>query len=105
MKQRNPEVCKELERLKGLAQQGDVKLVCWCGTVCHAEVIKDAIERTLGSGFSFWAEGAIAIGDLVQVEGKTMTHAARVTDVGGKYVQVDGETIAGWVKVKQIAAT
>ncbi|GAB4370915.1 MAG: hypothetical protein Kow00121_12020 [Elainellaceae cyanobacterium] len=104
MKQRNPEVCKNLERLKGLAQQGDVKLVCWCGTVCHAEVIKDAIERAFESRFSFWSEGAIAVGNLLQVAGETTTHTARVTGMDGEYIQ-EGETIAEWVKIKQIAAT
>ncbi|GAB4378453.1 MAG: hypothetical protein Kow00121_30290 [Elainellaceae cyanobacterium] len=102
VKQRNPGGCKELERLKGLAQRGDLKLVCWCGTVCHAEVIKDAIERAIESSFSFWSEGAIAVGDLVEVEGKTMAHTARVMEMEGEYIQVDGETIAGWVKIKQL---
>lgn len=38
-------VYSELMRLKSLAEQGDLTLVCWCVPErCHAEVVKAAIE-------------------------------------------------------------
>jgi len=38
-------VDSELMRLKSLAEQGDLTLVCWCAPdPCHAEIVKAAIE-------------------------------------------------------------
>lgn len=38
----------EYERLKALARQGDLTLVCWCHPEdCHARIIKERIEREL----------------------------------------------------------
>lgn len=39
------DVYEELVRLKNLAAQGDLALVCWCAPLaCHADIIKAAIE-------------------------------------------------------------
>ena len=39
------DVYSELMRLKILAEQGDLTLVCWCAPeACHAEVVRAAIE-------------------------------------------------------------
>lgn len=39
-------IIQELMRLKGLAQQGDLTLLCWCkpGYPCHAHVIAEILE-------------------------------------------------------------
>lgn len=43
---RDPGIIKELKRLKALAQQGDLTLLCWCkkGYPCHAHVIAEILE-------------------------------------------------------------
>ena len=39
------DVYDEVMRLKSIAEQGDLTLVCWCAPeACHAEVIKAAIK-------------------------------------------------------------
>ena len=42
----DPGIIKELTRLKALAQQGDMTLLCWCkkGYPCHAHVIAEILE-------------------------------------------------------------
>lgn len=47
----NPVVCGELMRLKGIALERELKLVCWCSPLpCHAEVIKDCLEWMIDKG-------------------------------------------------------
>lgn len=102
VRDRNPEVCQELERLKRKVERGeDLRLVCWCGTVCHAEVIREAIQGAIERKFSFWSNVPIEVGDWVVVD---QVHQAQVTAVTERYLQVDGETIVGWVNVKRVTA-
>lgn len=43
----------ELHRLTELARSGDLHLYCWCFPLpCHADVIKEEIERRLQGGAS-----------------------------------------------------
>lgn len=46
---------EELRRLVGLAQCGDLRLICWCkqpgaNVACHGDVIRDAVEWLLAQG-------------------------------------------------------
>ncbi len=44
VRQRDPAVCGELDRLYKLARAGEVCLVCWCHPLpCHAEVIRQTL--------------------------------------------------------------
>ena len=39
---------REIERLTELARRGDLVLLCWCAPLpCHADVIKELIERAV----------------------------------------------------------
>lgn len=41
-KSKEPAIAKELSKLKQLAKQGSLELVCWCAPLaCHADVIKE----------------------------------------------------------------
>lgn len=45
IKLQDPVVLGELQRLKAIADNGDLVLVCWCAPLpCHADVIKKCIE-------------------------------------------------------------
>ena len=49
---RNPKVLHELDRLEGLARQGDITLTCWCYSElnpkrCHVFTVKAELERRL----------------------------------------------------------
>ena len=44
IRQGDPAVCGELDRLHALAQAGEVCLLCWCHPLpCHAEVIRQVL--------------------------------------------------------------
>lgn len=44
-------VCNELNRLAELAQQGELKLQCFCAPLpCHGDVIKQLIEEAFLNG-------------------------------------------------------
>jgi hypothetical protein len=45
MNNKESAVYSELQRLKDIADQGDLDLVCWCAPeACHGDIIKAAIE-------------------------------------------------------------
>lgn len=45
---RNSVQFQELQRLAALVREGDLQLGCWCAPyMCHATIIKDAIEWLL----------------------------------------------------------
>ena len=53
VRQGDPAVCGELDRLYELASLGSVCLVCWCHPLpCHAEVIRETLA---GRGWSGWS--------------------------------------------------
>lgn len=46
----DPKIMKELDRLKRLASQGDLVLGCYCAPRrCHAETIKEYLDKELGA--------------------------------------------------------
>ena len=50
---REPNVIKELGRLKQIALKGNLNIGCWCTPKsCHAEIIKAAIEWAISKGGS-----------------------------------------------------
>lgn len=43
---KDPEVCKELNRLYKLAKKGSLNLGCWCSpSPCHGDIIKKILEE------------------------------------------------------------
>ena len=41
----DPSIIKELERIKTLSREGDVRLVCWCKPKrCHGDIICEILE-------------------------------------------------------------
>lgn len=44
----------ELQRIKNVAEKGDVNLVCFCAPLsCHGDVIKEIIEQYIKEGKNF----------------------------------------------------
>ncbi len=42
---RDPEILTELNRLRKLAEAGDLALICWCSPLpCHGDIVKACIE-------------------------------------------------------------
>lgn len=45
---KQPEICKELNRIYSLSLKGDINLVCFCKPKrCHCDTIKEIIESKL----------------------------------------------------------
>ena len=49
--QERGKVFAELLRIKRLAEQGDVHLICWCPPAkCHSEVVRACVEWMISAG-------------------------------------------------------
>lgn len=56
IRKKTPGICKELQRLKELAENGNLQLDCWCKPLpCHADVIKRCLEWAIESNYTFWS--------------------------------------------------
>lgn len=55
IKAKDPKVCSELTRLKGLALQSKpLKLGCWCKPLpCHCDVVSSCINWAIKTGYEF----------------------------------------------------
>ncbi len=48
IREQDPDICNELQRLAELAMQGPLKLQCFCAPkACHGDVIKDTLINTI----------------------------------------------------------
>lgn len=57
MAQNNEEVMNEIYRIRNLAQEGDVNLVCYCKPqACHGDILKNMIEQLVTLN-SRWRNG------------------------------------------------
>jgi hypothetical protein len=47
----------ELQRIKRMAVEGDLKLLCWCDPLpCHAHVLRDCLMWAISNDFDFISE-------------------------------------------------